>query len=320
MFRAALLGSLSFGGYSYYQQQQQQQQTSTPSSNFFSSAWCKYVKPPFDIQAIGQDLYKMLEDNPEMGPTLVRLSWHNSGAFDKSKPDEGCANSASMRFEPEKNYGANAGLGKARDFLEPLKKKYPEISYADLWTLSACIAIRQMNGPEVPWRWGRKDAKGSKDCSPDGRLPDAAKGVDHIREVFNRMGYNDQEMVALIGGGHGIGKSHKENTGFETKPWKHDFLIFDNGYFTALLGEKWKVDKKHKDPKQFNDENTGLLIMFPSDMAFLDDKNFKKYCEQYAEDNDKFNKDFVKTFQKLCEFGVEKKLNECDSFNPPEDE
>ena len=31
-----------------------------------------------------------------------------------------------------------------------------------------------------------------KNCPPDGRLPDAAQGAQHIRNIFYRMGFNDQ--------------------------------------------------------------------------------------------------------------------------------
>lgn len=38
-----------------------------------------------------------------------------------------------MRFAPEANHGANAGLEHARNHLEPIKKKFPQITYSDLW-------------------------------------------------------------------------------------------------------------------------------------------------------------------------------------------
>jgi len=31
-------------------------------------------------------------------------------------------------------------------------------------------------------------------CTPDGRLPDGDKGADHIRKIFYRMGFNDEEI------------------------------------------------------------------------------------------------------------------------------
>ena len=42
-------------------------------------------------------------------------------------------------------------------------------------------------------------------CPPDGRLPDASKGPPHIRDIFYRMGFNDQEIVALSGA-HALGR------------------------------------------------------------------------------------------------------------------
>lgn len=39
-----------------------------------------------------------------------------------------------------------------------------------------------MQGPRIPWRPGRIDGF-EKDVTPDGRLPDAAQGQGHIRDV-----------------------------------------------------------------------------------------------------------------------------------------
>lgn len=35
-------------------------------------------------------------------------------------------------------------------------------------------------------------------------LPDGAQGADHLRNVFGRMGFSDQEIVALSGA-HNLG-------------------------------------------------------------------------------------------------------------------
>lgn len=40
-----------------------------------------------------------------------------------------------------------------------------------------------MGGPKIPWRPGRIDGF-AKDATPDGRLPDATQGQDHLRAVF----------------------------------------------------------------------------------------------------------------------------------------
>jgi cytochrome c peroxidase len=64
-----------------------------------------------------------------------------------------------------------------------------------------------MGGPQIAWRPGRSDAADGKQCPPDGRLPDATKDQRHVRDIFYRMGFNDQEIVALCGA-HALGKCH----------------------------------------------------------------------------------------------------------------
>ena len=54
----------------------------------------------------------------------VRLAWHASGTY-SAADQTGGSDGATMRFAPESTDGANAGLDKARNLLEPLKAKYP---------------------------------------------------------------------------------------------------------------------------------------------------------------------------------------------------
>lgn len=111
----------------------------------------------------------------------------------------------------ESNDGANNGLGNARTFLEPVKEAFPWISYGDLWTLAGVVAIKEMGGPDIPWKGGRLDDTDDSYVPPNGRLPDASQGHDHIRNVFYRMGFNDQEIVALSGA-HSLGRCHGKNS------------------------------------------------------------------------------------------------------------
>lgn len=206
-----------------------------------------------------------------------------------------------MRFSPEKDWGANAGLAKARERLEDIKKKFPVISYADLWILAGVVAVEAMGGPKIQFRPGRLDAKGGSKIVPDGRLPDAAREYDHLRAIFYRMGFNDREIVALSGC-HGIGRCHTSNSGYDG-PWTETPTRFSNLYFKELLNRKW-VKKEWKGPEQFVDAETGELMMLPSDLALLKDSEFKKYVEVYAKDKEAFFKDFAAAFQKLTELGV----------------
>ena len=45
-------------------------------------------------------------------------------------------------------------------------------------------------------------------------------------------------------------------------------------------------------------------MMLPADMALLQDKEFRKYVELYAKDEQAFFKDFSAAFAKLLELGV----------------
>lgn len=51
-----------------------------------------------------------------------------------------------MRFAPEANHGANAGLEKARAHLEPIKQKFPEITYSDLWVSRKRVSLAPTSG------------------------------------------------------------------------------------------------------------------------------------------------------------------------------
>lgn len=266
-----------------------------------SSASAKAV----DYDAVRKAIRDILEseedyDDGSLGPVFVRLAWHASGTFDVFSGTGG-SNGATMRFAPECNHGANAGLGEARKRLETIKQQFPGISYADLWTLAGAVAIEEMGGPKINWRPGRTDASSGKACPPDGRLPDAARNADHIRAVFYRMGFSDREMVALIGA-HAVGRCHTDRSGFDG-PWTFSPVTFSNEYFRLLVEEKW-VPRQWNGPAQYKDATTGTLMMLPTDVELVRDPEFRKYTEMYAKDEALFFKDFAAAFQKLCERGV----------------
>jgi len=112
-----------------------------------------------------------------------------------------------MRFEMESNDGANAGLDIARDMLVNVKSHYPDMSISDIWALTGAAAIENSGGPKIPVGLGRTDQEDPNKCPPNGRLPDAAQGAQHLRDVFYRMGFDDKEIVALSGA-HTLGRCH----------------------------------------------------------------------------------------------------------------
>lgn len=257
-----------------------------------------------DYEAVRKAIADTLEDESyddgSLGPVLVRLAWHASGTYSK-KDGTGGSNGAKMRFFPEAFHGANNGLSVARNHLARIKKQFPEISNADLWTLAACVAIEEMGGPEIAWRPGRTDDNDGKLCTPDDRLPDAAQGADHVRAVFGRMGFSDREMVALIGA-HCLGRCHENRSGYKG-PWTRAPTTFSNMYFTELVGNRW-TRKNWDGPLQYEDP-TGELMMLPADMALLHDPAFAVVVKEYAADEELFFRDFAAAFAKLLELGCD---------------
>ncbi|CAD6884720.1 unnamed protein product [Tilletia controversa] len=264
-----------------------------------------------DFETVRKDIASLIGeikdyDDGSIGPVLVRLAWHAAGTYDVYS-DTGGSNGAGMRYEAEGGDGANAGLQHARAFLEPIKKKHDNISYADLWTLAGTVAIEAMKGPKIPWQAGRTDALDDKSCPPRGRLPDASQGSDHLRHVFYRMGFNDQEIVALSGA-HNLGRCHADRSGF-SGPWVNNPTRFSNQYFKLLLKLDWQP-KKWDGNFQYAAKAPGAkdgdeeLMMLPTDYALVQDRHFKKWVEVYAEDRDRFFNDFSNVFERLMELGV----------------
>lgn len=282
-----------------------------------------------DWKAVRAEIVKVLDDdkytdssyegaNP--GPLFVRLAWHSAGTFCKSTGTGGSAG-ATMRFDPEVSWGANAGLKVAHGYLEPVKKKFPQVSYSDLWIYAACVAIEEMGGNPVPFTPGRVDKASGAECPvwegathKDGRLPSADMGTPektatHLRYIFNRMGFDDREIVALSGA-HGLGACHLDRSGF-WGPWTRAPTTISNEYFRELIENKWTVKKTHKGqpwkgPLQYEDP-TGELMMLPSDLVLIQDEKFRPWVEKYAKDDKLFQKDFAEVVGKLFGLGHEKK-------------
>ena len=236
------------------------------------------------------------------GPMFLRLAWHCSGTWCKGAKNGG-SDGGTMRFAPECDHGGNAGLHIARGLLEPVKEAFPAATYADIYVLAGVVSIEAMGGPKVAFRPGRTDAPGPATPQEDNRFsPD----IQHVRDVFHRMGFNDREIVALCGA-HAVGRCHTDRSGF-WGPWTRAESTFSNEYFRELVENKWTLKKTHKGkkwtgPEQYEDP-TGDLMMLPADMALVWDEKFKKHVEVYAKDEALWFKDFSAAYQKLNELGV----------------
>ncbi|XP_071935299.1 L-ascorbate peroxidase 3-like isoform X2 [Coffea arabica] len=214
----------------------------------------EYLK---EIDKARRDL-RALISSKNCAPIMLRLAWHDAGTYDVNTKTGGP--NGSIRNEEEYSHSANSGLRIALNFCEEVRSRHPKITYADLYQLAGVVAVEVTGGPTIDFVAGRKDSM----ISPkEGRLPDANKGVPHLRDVFYRMGLSDKDIVALSGG-HTLGRAHPERSGFDG-PWTKEPLKFDNSYFVELL----------------KGESDGLLKL-PTDIALLEDPEFRRLVELYA--------------------------------------
>lgn len=276
-----------------------------------------------------------LLDEKNCGPLFVRLAWHDSGTYDASlvsnKPWPSAGGAiGSIRFSPEIDHGANSGLSGAVKLLEAVKEKYPNISYADIYQMASARSIELAGGPKIDMIYGRVDATGPEMCSPEGNLPDGEAGPNgmyggtsgtaptedpmpegHLRKVFYRMGFNDEEIVALSGA-HTFGRAYKDRSGLgaeKTKftdgatqvradgkeakytpggsSWTKNFLVFDNSYFQTVPDES-------ADPE---------LLKLSTDKVLFVDPAFKPFAEKFRDSQDAFFESYAKAHKKLSELG-----------------
>eukprot|EP01084_Bolivina_argentea_P277452 473679_1 len=263
--------------------------------------------------ALRKDVESLLREK-KCAPILVRLAWHDAGTF-CAKDNSGGSRAAQRFDDGESKHGANAGLGIARNLLSDLVKKYCNdkcnVSIADLWAYAGNTAIAFTGGPDVAFKFGRSDIKSSAECVEEGRLPDGDKGLEHLRTVFNRMGFNDTDIVALSGA-HTLGSCHGDRSGFEGF-WTAQPLKFDNSYYVDLINKKWAKTESTKGNVQLKnaEDDKDKTMMLTTDHCLYTRKETKSLVEKYAKDQKAFFNDFSVAWTKLIQNGYDNLYSPC---------
>lgn len=178
------------------------------------------------------------------GPFMIRMAWHSAGTY-RVGDGRGGAGGGQQRFDPLNSWPDNANLDKARRLLWPVKQKYgASLSWADLMILAGNVALEEAGfktfgfagGRADDWEpdvvyWGPEqkmldDKRRTKDGKLKGDLAAVQMGLIYVnpegpggnhdplaaaqdmRLSFGRMAMNDEEIVALVAGGHTLGKAH----------------------------------------------------------------------------------------------------------------
>lgn len=265
------------------------------------------------------------------GPLFIRMAWHSAGTY-RTGDGRGGACAGQQRFAPLNSWPDNANLDKARRLLWPIKQKYGnKISWADLMILTGNVALESMGfktfgfaggrsdvwepeydvywGSEKKWLEDKRYAEGRKlenplaavqmgliYVNPEGPNgnPDPLAAAKDIRETFGRMGMNDEETVALIAGGHTLGKTHgagpashvgpePEAAGIEEQGlgWKSSYKSgsgkdaitsgleltwtetptkWSNSFFKILFAYDWQLSSSPAGAKQWVAKNADSII------------------------------------------------------------
>ena len=216
------------------------------------------VCTPFDIMELRRELDAMYESKPHLLQQAMRLHWIANNGFFYSKSIGGSTGKLDMTKTNNKE------IEELITELSDISVRY-EISNSDLWVLASSVAVQEIGGPDIDFRFGRKDSN----AIMEHETPDLSnlQSPDEIRFLFYKMGLNDQEIVCLLGG--------------LIFPQDAPFII-GNGFFKHVLNQP----TPGKYPTQVVE-------------AVRSDKMFTYWTQRYAADVLLFRDDFANAFSLL---------------------
>jgi hypothetical protein len=266
-------------------------------------------------------------DHGTMAPRYIRMFFHAAGTFHPDDPTgykPGGSNGGTIGLSPEKNYPENRGLDIVEQHLRAVGNQHPECSFADLVILGGVVAVGELSNGQMrpnfcPGRIDHPANSGHDVCPFAGRLPSLNSQVDawSVRHIFGRMGFKkDCDIVALMGS-HSVGYTHPDVSGLPNQPWDSTPFQLDTTMFRELLQHSWT---RHTSPKPhyLREECTSTRpcsycatqrrcvqwIMLEHDMLLRTDPGFAQCTNLYANNAQRFRRDYIKAINKMGELGV----------------
>jgi hypothetical protein len=287
---------------------------------------------PADVEAAAEKVRagvrEIVAGDPKKCASILRVAFHDAIARD-TVTGEGGAN-GSIRFELERR--ENYGVGKALALLEGVHAA-SGLSWGDTIAIAGSEAVTAAGGPRVPVATGRVDADrgdpiklkepvgscreatvpgGGRDCrgQADATIPSAGLDSDGLRNFFYRLGFDDEELVALMGG-HTLGRwtsllgVPKECLKDLNSKWERclpygerlpfvaeDPDAFTNSYFKWLL--KWNR----------REITNGDVHFIPTDVVLVVDDAFRAHVEAFAADQPRFFVAWARAYTRLVSLGA----------------
>ncbi|KOS18481.1 putative fungistatic metabolite [Escovopsis weberi] len=212
----------------------------------------------------------------------LRTAFHDmatrSDYFDKGGLD------ASLQYELGNGENTGPGHQTTIEFMGPYLS--PRSSLSDLIAAGVYASVRSCGGPVVPYRVGRIDATAKGDVG----VPQPENSIFTLQLQFDRMGFNNTEMIQLTICGHTIGGVHQtefpdlvpEGAGVNGElSLDSSVATFDNRVVTEYLdgstqnplviGPSVRL-QKNSDFKVFNSDGNQTV------KALTDKANFNDVC------------------------------------------
>nr|KAJ3418120.1 L-ascorbate peroxidase 3 [Polyrhizophydium stewartii] len=221
---------------------------------------------------------KPTEPSRNLAALWVRGAFHDAGTYDpgnKAAPGGADGSLAKMLDHPA-HKGIKASI--ARGFL--MNKKGVTMGDADLIALAGAVTVGHCGGPMLKFRAGRAD--NPSPIAPEGRIPEDTDGYADSKAILRRIGFTNEDIVALVVGGHSLGGAHgaisPHITSEEFAPFDSTPGVFDNDIFKQLLAGHCRTNV---------------------DCGIANDPELRPLVEKYAADQSAFFVQFEASFSKM---------------------